>query len=70
MKPAIIAACLLAAAPLAAWAQPATGGAGALRETAAGRFAALALACVHKEYPNKIAHVLASDAGRAARRAT
>ncbi len=27
-------------------------------EAAAGRFAALALACVHKEYPNKIAHVL------------
>ena len=31
-------------------------------ETAATRFADLALACVHKEYPNKIAHVLASDA--------
>jgi hypothetical protein len=29
---------------------------------AAGRFASLALACVHQEYPNKIAHVLASDA--------
>ena len=28
---------------------------------AAARFAALALDCVHKEYPNKIAHVLASD---------
>jgi Protein of unknown function (DUF2891) len=28
---------------------------------AAARFAGLALACVHKEYPNKIAHVLASD---------
>lgn len=27
----------------------------------AERFAALALACVHREYPNKIAHVLASD---------
>jgi hypothetical protein len=27
-----------------------------------GRSAALALACVHKEYPNKIAHVLNSDA--------
>jgi hypothetical protein len=26
----------------------------------AGRFAALALACVHKEYPNKISHVLNS----------
>jgi len=28
----------------------------------AARFARLALACVHKEYPNKIAHVLNSDA--------
>ncbi|HEX4487354.1 MAG TPA: DUF2891 family protein [Terriglobales bacterium] len=29
---------------------------------AADRFANLALACVHKEYPNKISHNLASDA--------
>jgi hypothetical protein len=29
---------------------------------AAGRFAGLALACVHKEYPNKISHNLNSDA--------
>src|SRR6266446_7808936 len=29
---------------------------------AAERFAKLALACVHKEYPNKIAHVLNGDA--------
>src|SRR4051794_10252007 len=29
---------------------------------AAGRFAKLALTCVHKEYPNKISHVLNSDA--------
>ena len=29
---------------------------------AAERFANLALACVHKEYPNKIAHVMLSDA--------
>src|SRR3954468_918191 len=29
---------------------------------AAGRFAKLALACVHKEYPNKISHVLNSEA--------
>ncbi|HLG52385.1 MAG TPA: DUF2891 domain-containing protein [Steroidobacteraceae bacterium] len=29
---------------------------------AAGRFARLALACVHLEYPNKISHVLGSDA--------
>jgi hypothetical protein len=34
----------------------------AFDERAAERFASLALACVHKEYPNKIAHVLAGDA--------
>lgn len=32
-----------------------------LEAEAAERFAALALECVHKEYPNKIAHVLNSD---------
>ncbi len=30
-------------------------------EAAAARFAALALDCVHKEYPNKIAHVMNGD---------
>ena len=34
----------------------------ALEAQSAARFAALALACVHKEYPNKIAHVLKDDA--------
>jgi hypothetical protein len=33
-----------------------------LDAAAAGRFAKLALACVHREYPNKIAHVLDGDA--------
>lgn len=33
-----------------------------LNEDVAGRFAGLALACVHREYPNKIAHVLSGDA--------
>ena len=33
-----------------------------LRPETADRFAALALACVHREYPNKIAHVLQRDA--------
>jgi hypothetical protein len=33
-----------------------------LDEAAAARFAALALGCVHREYPNKLSHVLASDA--------
>jgi Protein of unknown function (DUF2891) len=36
--------------------------AGALDAHAAERFAKLALACVHKEYPNKISHVLNSNA--------
>ena len=40
-----------------AWAQQA---ASTLDAPTAGRFAALALACVQKEYPNKIAHVLNS----------
>ena len=31
-------------------------------EHAAQRFANLAVACVHREYPNKIAHILSSDA--------
>jgi hypothetical protein len=43
-----------------------TGGANSPRHefdaSAAVRFAKLALACVHKEYPNKISHVLNSDA--------
>lgn len=43
-------------------AAPACAAAQALDAAAAGRFADLALACVHQEYPNKIAHVLNSDA--------
>ena len=33
-----------------------------LSEAAAQRFAKLALECVHREYPNKIAHVMQDDA--------
>jgi hypothetical protein len=44
------------AAP-AAGASPAT-----LDVAAAGRFAKLALTCLHQEYPNKISHVMGSDA--------
>jgi Protein of unknown function (DUF2891) len=36
--------------------------AGTLDEAAAARFAHLALVCLHQEYPNKIAHVMSSDA--------
>jgi hypothetical protein len=62
---ALVAALLVAAAVDASAAdrpaaeQPAV--APAFDAAAAGRFAALALACVHQEYPNKIAHVLSSD---------
>lgn len=35
---------------------------GAAKPPGAERFAALALECVHREYPNKISHVLAGDA--------
>lgn len=60
-RPGASAVWLLAAvlaAPVAAGATPTT----QLPATAVERFAGLALACVHQEYPNKIAHVLASDA--------
>jgi len=40
--------------------------AGAFDASAAERFAKLALQCVHKEYPNKISHVLNSEADVAA----
>jgi hypothetical protein len=64
MKPVIIlvAACLSAiVVALPAGAQSVAAGP-SLPEAAASRFAALALACVHQEYPNKIAHVMAGDA--------
>jgi hypothetical protein len=50
--------------PLALLAGPASAGpdAAGLGEAAAGRFARLALDCVHREYPNKIAHVMNGDA--------
>lgn len=47
-----------AAPPSTSGAAPSPPGLGA---DAAERFARLALACVHQEYPNKIAHVLQSD---------
>jgi hypothetical protein len=63
----LLASSLLAAVlavPAAGSAAPPAG----LDAAAAGRFARLALACVHLEYPNKIAHVLASAADVAAPR--
>ncbi len=52
---AAILAALVVAAPAAAAAQ-------AVDSAFAARFGELALACVHQEYPNQIAHVLQSDA--------
>jgi hypothetical protein len=54
-----IAAALALVATLPVGAQPATQG---LTAATADKFARLALACVSKEYPNKIAHVLNSPA--------
>ena len=50
--------CLLLAQPAVSRAQESA----RVDAAAAARFAALALDCVHKEYPNKIAHVLIGDA--------
>lgn len=54
MRVALIALSLCAAP---AWSQNAAG----LQPAAVARFAQLALDCVHKDYPNKISHVLNSD---------
>jgi hypothetical protein len=50
------------ALPLLAGAAVAARAAEPLPAAAVGRFADLALACVHQEYPNKLAHTLAGDA--------
>src|SRR5271170_6299500 len=57
-------ACLSLVAPPAAGADPRVTPAGSLDVTAAARFAALALKCLHQEYPNHISHTLnrAADA--------
>ena len=57
MRPLALALGLLLAIAATVSAQPPA----AFDEAAASRFAALALDCVHKEYPNKIAHVLKGD---------
>jgi hypothetical protein len=57
MPPPALAAALLATLPLGSHAVAAD-----LNAAAAARFARLALDCVHREYPNKIAHVLSGDA--------
>jgi Protein of unknown function (DUF2891) len=56
---ALLAVLLLPSANAAA---PAAAAPAPLDEAAAARFAELVLACIHREYPNKISHVLAGDA--------
>lgn len=58
----ILALLVLLAAPPFAVASTPPAVAPAIDPAAAARFAQLALGCVHREYPNKIAHVLNSDA--------
>jgi hypothetical protein len=53
---------LVAILSVASCARGAPAAGGSLDAAAAGRFANLALKCLHQEYPNKIAHTLASDA--------
>ena len=53
---------MLAPAILAAVAAAAVPAGSAVDPQLVSRFARLALACVHQEYPNKIAHVLSADA--------
>ena len=57
MRSAVVIGFALAAVTTSVWAQPPS-----FDAAAAQRFADLALGCVHREYPNKIAHVLSSDA--------
>ena len=56
---AVLQAIVLASFLAAVHSPPA--GATSLDDSMAGRFAGLALACLHREYPNKIAHVLSAD---------
>lgn len=57
MRAAVVIGLVLVAVTSPVWAQVPS-----FDAAAAQRFADLALGCVHREYPNKIAHVLSSDA--------
>ena len=61
LRAALTAAPLAIAVPSVATADSLPPPRDALTAAAAGRFVELALACVHREYPNKIAHSLESD---------
>jgi len=68
MAPALIRICVTLLATLLAWApagraaDASPAAAAPLDEAAAARFAALALKCLHQEYPNHISHTLNDDA--------
>jgi hypothetical protein len=62
MKPVLVLMTVLASPSLSAATEAGPTGEPVLGVDAAARFAALALDCVHREYPNKIAHTLNSDA--------
>jgi hypothetical protein len=64
LRPRLVTFCLVAMwlANASVHAAPPPARPAPLDAAAAGRFANLALRCVHQEYPNKVAHVLASDA--------
>ena len=62
LSAAVLAAACVTAVTARAQAPAAAPGRAAFDAAAAARFADLALACAHKEYPNKIAHVLNGDA--------
>src|SRR5260370_26361314 len=64
-----IAPALLALGPLLALAAPPPIPTTSLDADAAARFAALALKCLHQEYPNHISHTLGGDADVRAPRA-
>src|ERR1700694_6190247 len=64
-----IAPVLLALGPLLALAAPPPTPTTSIDADAAARFAALALKCLHQEYPNHISHTLGGDADVRAPRA-
>src|SRR5437660_10919717 len=69
IAPMLLEAMLIALGGPVAAATPAAAARAPLDEAAAARFAALALKCLHQEYPNHISHTLASDADVRAPRA-
>jgi hypothetical protein len=61
MLPMLASTRAIVALAMSACALRAEAATGALDEASAARFASLALACLHQEYPNKISHVLGAE---------